>query len=154
MIKTTNGIRLYDQLERLFAVIEYHEGQQLKQLKSEIESIFADKKVSYIIVGKEKFREQLEKESNLFVSTKSLNLIGKWNNKANISMLKTTEKKFVIYLCHEYGKLVKKIRNSFDRAIHVGLKTEKMANFDLSFAIAEGKRNEFLNQTKKYLNKL
>ena len=94
MIKTTNGIRLYDQLERLFAVIEYHEGQQLKQLKSEIESIFADKKVSYIIVGKEKLREQLEKESNLFVSTKSLNLIGKWNK---ISYHRFSSRKYIIW---------------------------------------------------------
>jgi hypothetical protein len=154
MIKTIDGICLYDQVQSFFVVIEYQEGQELNQVKSEVESIFPDKKVGYILVGKEKLREQLEKESDLFISNKSLNFFGKWNKKTNVEKLKSQEEKVVIYLCDEYGKLVKKLMNSFNHALHVGVKTEKMANFDLSFKIDTGNRSEFLNQTAKYLKKL
>lgn len=154
MINTAHKKSIYERVSDVYAVLDWQSESDFSVARKMIENTFQGKNIHFILIADEEVKEKFAQQDITVLTKKSLNLMGKWKSTEELTFATTKNEKIVVYFCTEMNKLVNKLHKSFSQAIQVSYINEKMTNFDVSFNVKIGNKEELLNQTKKYLKRL
>tara|TARA_B100000508_G_scaffold118450_1_gene98586 strand:- start:101047 stop:101508 length:462 start_codon:yes stop_codon:yes gene_type:complete len=153
MIDTKIKLSLFERVDDFYFVIADCDYSKANKLISLSRDYFKDKGHKFIVIGEEELSQKLGGEV-IVMNKKSLNFFGKWKSPDELNSLASERKKIVVHFYTENNKLVNKLMNSFEHAIHVGYSNEKLTNFDISFRISDSNEKQLLDQIAKYLKQL